>query len=52
MYAGPINDTHRHFWDLANDYDWLSRRAPEFERLIGNGERLRRNVLVPPPRSR
>jgi predicted TIM-barrel fold metal-dependent hydrolase len=47
MYAGPIVDTHMHLWDLANGYGWISNRLPEFERLIGNYDKLRRNFLRP-----
>lgn len=47
MYAGPIVDTHMHLWDLSNGYAWLSSPVPEFERLIGNYDELRRNCLAP-----
>jgi predicted TIM-barrel fold metal-dependent hydrolase len=36
-----------HLWNLANGYRWLSNQVPEFERLIGNYDRLRHNFLVP-----
>jgi hypothetical protein len=36
-----------HLWDLANGYAWLSSPVPEFERLIGNYDELRRNFLAP-----
>ena len=46
MYTGPIIDTHMHLWDLANGYAWLSAPDPNFERLIGNYEVLRRNFIA------
>ena len=46
MYTGPIIDTHMHLWDLANGYAWLSAPDPNFERLIGNYEALRRNFIA------
>lgn len=47
MHADPIVDTHMHLWDLANGYEWLSKASPDFERLIGPYESLRRNFLGP-----
>ena len=46
MYSGPIIDTHMHLWDLANGYAWLNGPDPNFERLIGNYDALRRNFLA------
>ena len=46
MYYGPIVDSHMHLWDLANDYAWLSKPDPAFERMIGKYDSLRRNFLV------
>src|SRR5262245_37376855 len=47
MYTCPIIDSHMHLWDLSNSYEWLRRPDPNFERLIGNYDALRRNFLVP-----
>ncbi|MBV9035072.1 MAG: hypothetical protein JO182_11330, partial [Acidobacteriaceae bacterium] len=47
MYAGPVIDAHMHLWDLANGYDWLSHNDPNFERLFGNYDSLKRNFLAP-----
>ena len=47
MYEGPIIDAHMHLWDLANRYAWLSTADPDFERLIGPYDALRRNFLAP-----
>ena len=47
MYSGPVIDTHMHLWDLANGYAWLSQNDPNFERLFGNYDRLKRNFLAP-----
>jgi hypothetical protein len=46
MYSGPIIDTHMHLWDLANGYAWLNGPDPNFERLIGNYDALRRNFIA------
>jgi predicted TIM-barrel fold metal-dependent hydrolase len=46
MYSGPIIDTHMHLWDLANGYAWLNGPDPNFERLIGHYEALRRNFIA------
>lgn len=45
MYDGEIIDTHMHLWDLRNEYDWLNRAVPEFEKLIGHYDSLRHNFL-------
>lgn len=47
MYDGPIIDAHMHLWDLANGYRWLTERDANFERLIGNYDKLRRDFLAP-----
>jgi predicted TIM-barrel fold metal-dependent hydrolase len=52
IYTGPIIDAHMHLWDLANGYEWLTHPQPDFERLLGNYDRLRRNFLVPDYASR
>jgi predicted TIM-barrel fold metal-dependent hydrolase len=47
MYTGSIIDAHMHLWDLANNYAWLSKPDPNFERAIGNYDAIRRDFLVP-----